>query len=182
MPYPCTGLNILTAQTEEALRTRAAVTCSRTVHPFSILSVHFVVKRTESLEYSYAIWNHRNLYTLYLSTTRNNFQSLPIFMWRRISFLDFKEITLSGKRSGQDVAVPIGRGAECCFIHFAIFYSPAAYFDHLCGLVVRVLGYRSRGRGSIPNATRFSEFVSTAEVLLERKGRRFGLKKTRLWP
>jgi hypothetical protein len=29
--------------------------------------------------------------------------------------------------------------------------------DHLCGLVVRVLGYRSRGPGSIPNATRFSE-------------------------
>jgi hypothetical protein len=27
----------------------------------------------------------------------------------------------------------------------------------LCGLVVRVLGYRSRGPGSIPGATRFSE-------------------------
>jgi hypothetical protein len=27
----------------------------------------------------------------------------------------------------------------------------------LCGLVVRVPGYRSRGSGSIPGATRFSE-------------------------
>jgi hypothetical protein len=29
--------------------------------------------------------------------------------------------------------------------------------DRLCGLVVRVPGYRSRGPGSIPGATRFSE-------------------------
>jgi hypothetical protein len=29
--------------------------------------------------------------------------------------------------------------------------------DHLCGLVVRVPGYRSRGPVSIPGATRFSE-------------------------
>jgi hypothetical protein len=29
--------------------------------------------------------------------------------------------------------------------------------DRLCGLVVRVLGYRYRGPGSIPGATRFSE-------------------------
>jgi hypothetical protein len=29
--------------------------------------------------------------------------------------------------------------------------------DRLCGLVVRVPGYRSRGRGSIPGAARFSE-------------------------
>jgi hypothetical protein len=29
--------------------------------------------------------------------------------------------------------------------------------DRLCGLVVRVLGYRSRGPGSIAGATRFSE-------------------------
>jgi hypothetical protein len=30
-------------------------------------------------------------------------------------------------------------------------------FDRLCGLVVRVTGYRSRGLGSIPVANRFSE-------------------------
>jgi hypothetical protein len=29
--------------------------------------------------------------------------------------------------------------------------------DRLCGLVVRAPGYRSRGQGSIPRATRFSE-------------------------
>jgi hypothetical protein len=29
--------------------------------------------------------------------------------------------------------------------------------DRLCSLVVRVPGYRSRGPGSIPGATRFSE-------------------------
>jgi hypothetical protein len=29
--------------------------------------------------------------------------------------------------------------------------------DRLCGLVVRVLGYRSEGPGSIPGTTRFSE-------------------------
>jgi hypothetical protein len=29
--------------------------------------------------------------------------------------------------------------------------------DRLCGLVVRVPGYRSRGSGLIPGATRFSE-------------------------
>jgi hypothetical protein len=29
--------------------------------------------------------------------------------------------------------------------------------DRLCGLVIRVPGYRSRGPGSIPGATTFSE-------------------------
>jgi hypothetical protein len=29
--------------------------------------------------------------------------------------------------------------------------------DRLCGIVVRVPGYRSRGQGSISGATRFSE-------------------------
>jgi hypothetical protein len=31
------------------------------------------------------------------------------------------------------------------------------YIYRVCGLVVRVPGYRSRGPGSIPGATRFSE-------------------------
>jgi hypothetical protein len=54
----------------------------------------------------------------------------------------------------------------------------------LCGLVVRVLGYRSGGTGSIPGGTRFSvkkkktvvgpergplSLVSTTEELLDRK-------------
>jgi hypothetical protein len=50
--------------------------------------------------------------------------------------------------------------------------------DRLCGLVVRVPGYRSRGLGLIPGTTRFSEklwvwkgvsLVSTLEELLGRK-------------
>jgi hypothetical protein len=56
--------------------------------------------------------------------------------------------------------------------------------ERLCGLVVRVLGYRSGGPGSIPGTTRFSgggrktvvslergplSLVSTTEELLDRK-------------
>jgi hypothetical protein len=59
--------------------------------------------------------------------------------------------------------------------------------DRLCGLVVRVLGYRSGGPGSIPGTIRFSEkkknknktvvglergplsLVSTTEELLDKK-------------
>jgi hypothetical protein len=58
--------------------------------------------------------------------------------------------------------------------------------DRLCGLVVRVLGYRSGGPGPIPGTTSFSEkkkrertvvglergplsLVSTTEELLDRK-------------
>jgi hypothetical protein len=55
--------------------------------------------------------------------------------------------------------------------------------DRLCGLVVRVLGYRSGDPGSIPGTTRFPEkrkenssgsgtgstLVSTTEELLDRK-------------
>jgi hypothetical protein len=59
-------------------------------------------------------------------------------------------------------------------------------FARLCGLVVRVLGYRSGGPGSIPGTTRFSgkkkkkennmgpergplSLMSTTEELLDRK-------------
>jgi hypothetical protein len=58
--------------------------------------------------------------------------------------------------------------------------------DRLCGLVVRILGNRSGGPGSIPDTTRFSgggggnktvmglergplSFASTTEKLLDRK-------------
>jgi hypothetical protein len=54
-----------------------------------------------------------------------------------------------------------------------------ASVDRLCGLVVRVLGYRSGGLGSIPGTTRKKKvvglergplsLVSTAEELLDRK-------------
>jgi hypothetical protein len=52
------------------------------------------------------------------------------------------------------------------------------YLDHLCGLVVRVLGYRSGGPGSIPCTTRkkivglergLFNLMSTTEELLDRK-------------
>jgi hypothetical protein len=50
--------------------------------------------------------------------------------------------------------------------------------DRLCGLVVRVLGYRSGGPGSIPGTTKKNvvglergalSLVSTTEELLDRK-------------
>jgi hypothetical protein len=37
------------------------------------------------------------------------------------------------------------------------FFDPEDREDRLCGLVDRVTAYRSRGPGSIPGATRFSE-------------------------
>jgi hypothetical protein len=52
------------------------------------------------------------------------------------------------------------------------------YYDRLCGLVVRVLGYRSRGPGSIPDTTRKKvvglergplSLMSTTEELLSGK-------------
>jgi hypothetical protein len=53
------------------------------------------------------------------------------------------------------------------------------YYDCHCGLVVRVLGYRSGGPGSIPGTTRKKSsgsgrrcplsLVSTIEELLDRK-------------
>jgi hypothetical protein len=52
------------------------------------------------------------------------------------------------------------------------------YVDSLCGLVVRVLGYRSGGPGSIPGTTKKKvaclkrgplSLVSTTEELLDRK-------------
>jgi hypothetical protein len=63
------------------------------------------------------------------------------------------------------------------------YYYYYYYYGRLCGLVVRVLGYRSGGPGSIPGTTRFSgkkktvvvlergplSLVSTTEELLDRK-------------
>jgi hypothetical protein len=43
--------------------------------------------------------------------------------------------------------------SHLCSILYFIFYGT----DRLCGLVVRVLGYRSGGPGSILGTTRFSE-------------------------
>jgi hypothetical protein len=58
------------------------------------------------------------------------------------------------------------------------FLCPTSHTDRLCGLVVRVLGYRSGGPGSIPGTTRKKivglewgplSLVNTTEELLERK-------------
>jgi hypothetical protein len=54
----------------------------------------------------------------------------------------------------------VGYSCYICRLHrwvLQIFLSFPFHFDRLCGLVVRVLGYRSRGLGSIPGTTRFSE-------------------------
>jgi hypothetical protein len=42
------------------------------------------------------------------------------------------------------------------FLFFFNLRNPSNRTDRLCGLVVRVLGYRSGGPGSIPGTTRFS--------------------------
>jgi hypothetical protein len=67
----------------------------------------------------------------------------------------------------------------------SLFSSPNVFMDRLCGLVVRVLGYRSGGPGSIPGTTRKKIVglergplspVSTTEELLERKSNGSGLE------
>jgi hypothetical protein len=57
------------------------------------------------------------------------------------------------------------------------------FLDRLCSLVVKVLGYTSRGSSSIPSATTFSEkwwvwngLHPTIEELLKRKSSGFGLE------
>jgi hypothetical protein len=69
------------------------------------------------------------------------------------------------------------------FIRTIEFYmSLFVSVDRLCGLVVRVPGYRSRGSGSIPGATTLGlersplSPVSTTEELLERKSSGSGLE------
>jgi hypothetical protein len=68
-----------------------------------------------------------------------------------------------------------------------IFFLLRAQFDHICGLVVRVSGYKPRGPGLIPRATRYFwevvglergplSLVSTVEELLGRKNSGSGLE------
>jgi hypothetical protein len=68
-----------------------------------------------------------------------------------------------------------------CFIQFICLFILYLFFgilDRLCGLVVRVLGYRFGGPGSIPGATKKKvvrlergplRLVRTTEELLDRK-------------
>jgi hypothetical protein len=62
--------------------------------------------------------------------------------------------------------------------HGVFFTYIQTVYDRLCGLMVRVLGYRSGGPGSIPGTTRKIvvglergplSLVSTTEELLDRK-------------
>jgi hypothetical protein len=75
------------------------------------------------------------------------------------------------------------------FIFYIIFHLIQFYiyhkFDRLCGLVVRVPGYRSRGPGLIPGTTRNKVvglelssliLVSTTEEILGRNISGFGLE------
>jgi hypothetical protein len=71
-----------------------------------------------------------------------------------------------------------------CQIYHVHYGNIAMNIDRLCGLVVRVLGYRSGGPGSIPGTTRKKNLVgperrplslvSTIGELLERKSRGSG--------
>jgi hypothetical protein len=70
-----------------------------------------------------------------------------------------------------------------CYVIIRTFefrYMICKFVGHLCGLVVRVLGYRSGGPDSIPGTTRIKKklvglergplsLVSTTEELLDRK-------------
>jgi hypothetical protein len=77
-----------------------------------------------------------------------------------------------------------------CFYMWLCVCQCYAILDHLCGLVVRVLGYRSGGPGSIPGTNRkkvvglergpFS-LVSTTEELLDGKVARLS-RKSRIRP
>jgi hypothetical protein len=64
------------------------------------------------------------------------------------------------------------------FVLSFIFRRYPVFYDRLCDLVVRVLGYRSGGPGSIPGTSRKKvvglergalSLVSTTEELLDRK-------------
>jgi hypothetical protein len=72
------------------------------------------------------------------------------------------------------------RKASCSVAYFHVSYLIHHHVldDRLCGLVVRVLGYRSGGPGSIPGTTRKKvvslergplSLVSTTEELLDKK-------------
>jgi hypothetical protein len=69
-------------------------------------------------------------------------------------------------------------GAYKYCLHLQKYNSSNVRTDRLCGLVVRVLGYRSGGPGSIPATTRKKvvglergplSLMSTTEELLDRK-------------
>jgi hypothetical protein len=48
----------------------------------------------------------------------------------------------------------------CIYIYMCVYIYVCMYVDRLCGLVVRVLGYRSGGLSSIPGTTRKKKYSS----------------------
>jgi hypothetical protein len=73
----------------------------------------------------------------------------------------------------------LGAASKQRLVYCPLFKHVLLDSDRLCGLVVRVLGYRSGGLGSIPGTTRKENVVglergplsllSTTEELLDRK-------------
>jgi hypothetical protein len=58
----------------------------------------------------------------------------------------------------EGLVIPIlGMYCVSCEVRNELYIRYLKKVDRLCGLVIRVPGYRSRGPGSIPNASRFSE-------------------------
>jgi hypothetical protein len=53
--------------------------------------------------------------------------------------------------------------SSCMYLCSIIFMCVDFYFDSLCGLVVGVLGYRSRGPGSILGTTIISDGTGSTQ-------------------
>jgi hypothetical protein len=108
-------------------------------------------------------------------------QQLPPERWNRAATLNYVRCQTKDHSNnwlttseGQRHAGPNNEAELCCLV-MAWFYIPGdgskkhvplgsthsvqrnLVRDSLCGLVVRVPGYRSRGPGSFPDTTRFSE-------------------------
>jgi hypothetical protein len=79
----------------------------------------------------------------------------------RISTFCFSKAILSSGNSGSRLStlakVSIIHSYSFPDYYIIIISSSSSSSDNLCGLVVRVPGYRSRGPDSIPGAARFSE-------------------------
>jgi hypothetical protein len=64
---------------------------------------------------------------------------------------------VTGKDAELEASAKWGNSLNISDSSNVTFMQPSSAVDRLYGLVVRVSGYRSRGPGSIPGATRFSE-------------------------
>jgi hypothetical protein len=87
--------------------------------------------------------------------------SLPNLVFLPINFLIRFWISALRHREGLQAHIRISEehgtfvfGAELCKLKKYQFDYIDVVIDRLCGLVVRVLGYRSGGPGSIPGTTR----------------------------